>query len=174
MATSEAVNRMIDTCNESISMPFKSTQDFNKFLSKMEKELNTGGIEGTTKMVEFRTGGSFLSLDVSTFIAAHYEGKSLNRNKVGEKNESTHSIIFFFNGEGSSVRSATISIVGGQRAIYVADKIHKEVGNIRTRESVGKTDSFVKSYLQDNVHEFTINLRFFAKHLTGIVANVRD
>ncbi len=173
MATNEAVNRMVNTCNESISMPFKSTQDFNKFLRELEKELNIGGIEGTKNMVDFRAGGSFISLDVSTFIAAHYGSRGLNSSKVEGKNEEIHSIVFLFDGKDGGVKSAKIAIVGGQRAIYVADKINKEVISARMRDSWGKTDSFMKSYLQDNVHEFSINLRFFAKHLTGIVANVR-
>ena len=166
----EKETRVICVEGAVIPGPFKSTQEFNKFLCEMEAKINAEGEQEGIKMVEYRTPRAYLSLDASTFVMAHYLPKSLNKDEA----EKTHTLILRFTHANREKSVIIIEIAGVQRIIAVAEKLNREVENVRQRPSLGPTDSYLKSFLQDNVHEFTVNLLYFSKYLTGVSTVVRD
>lgn len=166
----ETVTRVICVEGTTIPGPFRSTQDFNKFLCEIEAKINAGEEQETRKMVEYRTPRAYLSLDASIFVMAYYMPESLNKAEA----EKTNTLILRFTDANHESRVVRIEIAGVQRIIAVAEKLNKEVENVRQRQSLGPTDSLVKSFLQDNVHEFTVNLLYFSKYLTGVSTIVRD
>lgn len=150
-------------------IPFHSTQDYNDFLGVIEQGLNAIDLFPSkgilpTQFQKHQNKKLVRIIRPSGYICSFHPADQLNC----EEDHPQTGIDFVF----SDTYKIFVPAVGDSRIGQVIDKLYTDINKLVERGKITATTTYLQTYLQDNVHEFSVNLKYLSQHLVGIFSRV--